>query len=124
MLSSFTRGEKKILLFLLGLICISGVVGVVDSRSTQVPLFQGVSPGAVEEAKTTSTLEMALGADGKVDVNRASGEILQSVPGVGPSLAERIVAHRNQIGQFRSIEELDDVPGIGPATLAKLRPHL
>lgn len=59
--------------------------------------------------------------DGKVAVNRASVEELQRLPGVGPVLASRIVAHREEFGRFETIEDLLDVSGIGERILANLR---
>ncbi len=57
---------------------------------------------------------------GKVNINTASLQQLQLLPGIGPKMAERIVAHRSQLGRFTSVEQLLDVPGIGPKKLEKL----
>jgi competence protein ComEA len=59
--------------------------------------------------------------DGGVDLNRASAAELEALPGVGPVLAARIVAHRDANGPFTTVEDLLDVPGIGEAKLAALR---
>jgi competence protein ComEA len=56
-----------------------------------------------------------------VDINRSSASELERLPGVGPVLAERIVAHRDDHGPFTVIEDLLDVPGIGEAKLAGMR---
>jgi competence ComEA-like helix-hairpin-helix protein len=56
-----------------------------------------------------------------VDVNRASVDALQTLPGVGPALAARIVELRDAKGGFRSVEDLLEVRGIGEATLERLR---
>ncbi len=58
---------------------------------------------------------------GRLDVNQADTESLQALPGVGPSLAARIVAER-RVRAFDSVEDLVRVRGIGPATVARLRP--
>ncbi|MHB1163831.1 MAG: ComEA family DNA-binding protein [Candidatus Nanopelagicales bacterium] len=57
-----------------------------------------------------------------VDLNRSDQAALESLPGVGPVLAARILAWRAANGSFRSIDELGEVAGIGQATLARLRP--
>lgn len=49
-----------------------------------------------------------------VEINTASPALLTHVSGIGPKLAERIVAHRNEKGPFRSRKELAKVPGLGP----------
>jgi competence ComEA-like helix-hairpin-helix protein len=59
--------------------------------------------------------------EGLVDVNRAGPDALQALPGIGPALAARIIAHRDSAGPFRSPEDLLAVRGIGPATLERLR---
>ncbi len=59
--------------------------------------------------------------DGLVAVNRANSADLQALPGVGPVLADRIVAHREANGPFTRVEDLLDVPGIGETKLAAIR---
>lgn len=59
--------------------------------------------------------------DGIVHLNRATVAELETLPGVGPVLAERIVEYRDQHGPFTAVEDLLDVPGIGEAKLAALR---
>lgn len=59
-----------------------------------------------------------------VDLNTAAAVELMPLPGVGPALAARIVAHRDERGGFRQTADLLDVPGIGPATLERITPHL
>ncbi len=56
-----------------------------------------------------------------IDLNQADVAQLEELPGVGPVLAERIVAHRDANGPFGSLEDLLDVPGIGEGRLATLR---
>jgi competence protein ComEA len=60
------------------------------------------------------------GAGGAIDVNRASAAELEALPGVGPALAARIVAHREANGPFGSPEDLLQVSGIGAKTLARM----
>jgi competence protein ComEA len=59
-----------------------------------------------------------------LDLNRASSHELESLPGVGPVLAGRIVTHRARHGPFRRPEELMAVRGIGPRLFGRLRPHV
>lgn len=59
--------------------------------------------------------------DGRVRINSASVADLETIPGVGPVLAGRIVSHRELRGPFTVVEDLLDVPGIGEAKLAALR---
>ncbi|MFE4600407.1 helix-hairpin-helix domain-containing protein [Kitasatospora indigofera] len=59
-----------------------------------------------------------------VSLNRATTEQLDALPGVGPTLAQRIVAYREAHGGFRSLDQLRQVSGIGERTYAELKPLL
>jgi competence protein ComEA len=58
---------------------------------------------------------------GSVDLNTATVEQLDSLPGIGPVTAAAIIAWRDANGRFTSVDQLGDVDGIGPARLEKLR---
>ena len=64
---------------------------------------------------------VVVAGDGGVHINTADVSALQTLPGVGPVLAQRIVDHRMEFGPFTVIEDLLEVPGIGEAKLAALR---
>lgn len=57
-----------------------------------------------------------------VNINTATAEELDRIPGIGPALAARIIAHRNRAGLFKRPEDLVKVKGIGEKTFAKMRP--
>jgi competence ComEA-like helix-hairpin-helix protein len=59
-----------------------------------------------------------------LDPNSASANDFDALPGIGPALAQRIVAYRESHGPFAQIDGLAAVPGIGPAILARIRPCL
>ncbi|MEN0109463.1 MAG: helix-hairpin-helix domain-containing protein, partial [Planctomycetota bacterium] len=59
-----------------------------------------------------------------VDVNRAEWPELAQLPGVGPTIAQRIVAERAAAGDYRTTEGLMRVRGVGPRKLEAMRPHL
>jgi competence protein ComEA len=60
-------------------------------------------------------------APAKINLNTATAEQLDTLAGVGPATAAKILAHREQHGAFGSVEELGDVPGIGERRLEALR---
>ena len=64
------------------------------------------------------------GLTGTVNVNTATEEELQLLPGIGAARAEALIELRKQRGGFKSLEQLKDVKGIGDAMLKRLRPHL
>ena len=59
-----------------------------------------------------------------IDLNTADSSALESVPGIGKSLSQRIVAFREKNGGFQSVDDLLKVPGIGEKSIQKLRPYL
>jgi competence protein ComEA len=61
-------------------------------------------------------------AIGPVSLSSATAEQLDTLPGVGPVTAQKIVAYRQAHGPFTSVDGLDAIPGIGPSRLADLRP--
>jgi competence ComEA-like helix-hairpin-helix protein len=61
---------------------------------------------------------------GRIDPNLADRDALSKLPGVGPALTERIIAHRSQIGPYSTADDLTDIRGIGPALVDRLRPLL
>ncbi|MDJ0954194.1 MAG: ComEA family DNA-binding protein [Acidimicrobiia bacterium] len=63
----------------------------------------------------------AIADDGRVRINTATAAQLEELPGVGPVLAGRIAAYRNEHGPFATVEDLLDVPGIGEGKLETLR---
>ncbi len=84
-------------------------------------------PSALDtEVGPTSADGAGVGAAGveagfPVDVNLATAEQLQTLPGVGPATAAAIITHRERRGPFASVDSLLDVPGIGPAKLEGFR---
>ena len=75
--------------------------------------------GAAPEA--SGTPGGAAPGDERIDLNTADQAALESLPRIGPALAERIIAWREENGRFRSVDDLLAVPGIGEKLLAGLR---
>ena len=91
------------------------------------PAPQMANPSA-HEASTSPAVGTAGHEAGELrlptplNVNTANAEGLQTLPGIGPALAERIVADREARGPFRTPEDLLRVPGIGPKRWERIRP--
>ena len=93
---------------------------VTDGERIYVPHDGEVPAGAVVDGGGGGG-SGGTGGDSPIDLNAASAEDLDKLPGVGPSLADAIVEYRRRHGPFQSIDQLLDVPGIGDAKLASIR---
>ena len=84
----------------------------------------GASQGGAQPqpARTLTPAGSAQKGSTPVNINTATAEELQTLPRIGPAMAQRIIAWREAHGGFRSVDELDAVPGIGPSMLENLRP--
>jgi competence protein ComEA len=60
-------------------------------------------------------------ADGKIDINLADAALLETLPGVGPTIAQRIVEYREMNDPFATAEELPEINGIGPGKFEGIR---
>lgn len=91
---------------------------LADQQQVHVPAQGEVAPppinGGDESAPNDAT-------GGPIDINTASAEALETLPGIGPKTAERIIAHRTKHGPFATVEALQDVSGIGPATFEDVK---
>ncbi len=120
-----------------GLVTVPAGARIADAVEAAGGFLPGADPAAVNLAAViTDGQQIAVGVPGssgsaepaapgaaggaQVNLNTATAEELDALPGIGPVRAQRIVAHRGRMGHFRSVEELDDVPGIGPAIAAAL----
>ena len=99
---------------------------VADGERILVPK-KGEPPAAVVAGAPPAPGGAGAGAAkgtpaGLIDLNTATAEQLESLPGVGPATSKAILSYRAGHGRFRSVTELLEVPGIGPAKLEALRP--
>ena len=83
-------------------------------------------PAAQEapQQQTEVVTEEPTAVQEKININTADTAMLESLPGIGPVLAERIVEYRQTYGPFRTIDQIKDVSGIGDATFAELEPWI
>jgi competence protein ComEA len=100
---------------------------VVDGQQVVVPRRGAVgAASAAGEASAAggATAGGGAAAQAPVSLNSASAAQLDTLDGVGPATAQKILDWRQQHGGFRSIDDLGEVPGIGPKRLAALRPKV
>ena len=88
---------------------------VADGQQVLVPRAGAAPPSGAAASGSGAA------PSGPVSLSTATAEQLDTLPGIGPVTAQKIVAFREQHGPFRSVEGLDAIPGIGPARLAELQ---
>ena len=89
---------------------------LVDGEQIRVGVVGESPPPASSAAGSTA------GTGTCVRLATATEDELQTLPGIGPALATRIISYRATHPRLTSVEELDDVPGIGPSLIEKIRP--
>ena len=87
-------------------------------------LAQPISLHGVASSADAIAWDRALDRAQRVNLNTADGAALERLPGIGPSMAQRIIAHRLAAGPFRMTDELQRVPGIGPKTYEALQEYV
>ncbi len=85
-----------------------------DAMQVHVPRQGEASPPPPPSGSRSSGLD-------RINLNTASAAELETLPGIGPTLAQRILDYRQAHGPFETIEQVMDVPGIGPATFEQIK---
>lgn len=106
--------RKQVLIYLLAVLLILAISMPAAYRS-----FRSRINPAPDDPDNAAIIDMR-----SVDVNTAGVEELSGLPGIGPSLAGRLVEERARGGIFRSISDLERVKGIGPAKAALIEPYI
>ncbi|WP_082115290.1 ComEA family DNA-binding protein [Lentzea aerocolonigenes] len=136
-LVSTTAPAPELVVNVVGEVATPGLVTVASGArvADAIRLAGGLKPGADLHnlnlaRKLTDGEQIAVGipppagpaaaTPSKLDLNSATASELDSLPGVGPVTAQRIVDHRTRKGPFASVDQLREVEGIGDAKLAKL----
>ena len=96
----------------------------VPRKGDDVPSRPFVSNGEASGIVIEGKGQAVEHKDGKVDINRATAEELESLPGIGPKTAEAIIQYRDSNGPFKCVEDLLSVKGIGPKKLEKIKEHV
>ena len=132
-----TPNERKGLLFL-ALVALSGTgvrmwraktppptfaeSAALDRQLVRVDSAQSARRSRTKRPKPGTAARAAVQDSQPVEINAAPAGRIEALPGIGPALARRIVAHRDSAGSFADLAALCEVRGIGPALAERLRP--
>ncbi len=103
---------------------------LTDGQQLNVPYKSGEAPPQQQEddsslnlpgSSNQNTTPTPSSSARRININTATLEELDSLPGIGPTLAQRIIDYRTENGPFTAIEDIMDVSGIGPATFDKIK---
>ncbi len=127
--AGFHTNEKTVLLFLVFGFIIGMGVWIYRQYYEPVPIIsdsvlnqEDISSGKVNEKEINP--EKTENPNLLVSINKATREQLEYLPGIGPVMATRIIAYRDQHHGFQTIDELLEIKGIGEKTVEKLKPYI
>ncbi|AYA77094.1 hypothetical protein DOE78_17550 [Bacillus sp. Y1] len=95
---------------------------LTDEMVLYIPLIGEEGENMIVSAGASSTSTSQ--GEGKININKATSDELQNLPGIGPSKAEAIIAYREDSGLFQTIDDLKLVTGIGDKTFEKLQDQI
>lgn len=119
--------EQVGVVLLAGVLVMSGLLLIKqkDAPPTFTESQGNYTSSEVEKPVTQTSAVSPQGSNTKqsalVNINKASLEELDTLPGVGPATAQKIIDYRTQNGPFPNIEAIDNVSGIGPAKYAEIK---
>ena len=100
---------------------------LLDGQKIYIPsLAMDADGNVIEGAEASGAADAAIGVDasGKVNINTADSTQLQTLNGVGPATAQKIIDYRQSNGSFTAVEDIKNVSGIGDKTFEKLKDYI
>ena len=91
-----------------------------DGEQLDIPYAEGASPVIGTEVPPLASTESASNSE-LVNINTASQTELETLPGIGPTTAQKIIQYREQNGPFVNTQDIINVPGIGPGTYERIK---
>ena len=130
-LPSFNPREIKAIFFILVALSIGGAITLYENYHSDFALellgnrdkALSIPVDSIKETKN-STKILSQKLKEKININTASAQELELIPGIGPVLSQRILKYRKDIGRFQSIEELKKISGIGEKRFEQIKDYV
>jgi competence protein ComEA len=124
---ALTRSEQRVLLFLSATLIVGAGIRLYQQTSPTERQFDyrsiDSSFAVFREKLAADSVQKKEAPSGQaVNINTATKEELVALPGIGPTLADRIISFRENEGEFGSVDDLRNVKGISKKKLEKLKP--
>lgn len=94
---------------------------LADGEQLDIPYVAGGSPVILDATTTVTSVATAPSSTELININTASASELDTLPGIGPTTAQKIIDYRQQNGPFVSTADIINVSGIGPGTYEKIK---
>lgn len=95
---------------------------IIIPAISALPATPPISPSSVAQAAGAPSPRSSSSSGGRINLNTADAALLETLPGIGPVLAQRIIDHREQMGPFESVDDLEAINGISARLVDELRP--
>lgn len=93
----------------------------VEHLNMAEPIYDAMHIHVPTQMHVGEGVQLSSTQQGVLNINQATASELEALPGIGPSLAERIISHRDAHGAFADADALGAVPGVGDALIQKIR---
>jgi len=132
----FTKNESRIVLFLVSTFLVGMVLKLSNVSFRSQPEFDYTESDSIFAARSQHHLESSMDDDvarhdsavsassSLININSASKEELMQLPGIGLTMAERIIQYRKEHGPFQNVEDLQNVKGIGKKKFERIAPFV
>lgn len=115
-----SKVEKWMLAVTAAIVLLTAGYFIIDNAGREKFSIQGQTIWTTEVAASVQDMP----TEGRININTADAELLQTLPKIGPTLAKRIVEYRQENGEFRIPEDIARVSGIGRGILAEIEDYI